>query len=285
LHLKPRSEMNKLLWSFTIPVLLLVAMIVVAYLVYGVVNSNNNAEHTKKLLIEQSVRSYQSFGVNFQNLTKLSPELLNQFNKDIVKAAYGGDPKPLYGLTKYLMLLTNPAKYVVVIENGKIVDSAAAYGTTVDEKELPTTMPEKGYLILDNFGGQKGTFLDLFSAIDLAKLGISAKFEVSFIIDFTEQVKQIDEYFQNQKRDTIIGLVITGIIALILFGLLSIFWLRYLINKHIRKPVEELNTMAQDISEGTFEGEVAVDENSDFAALQGLLKSGQLILRKMDEKM
>jgi methyl-accepting chemotaxis protein len=285
LHLKPRSEMNKLLWSFTIPVLLLVAMIVVAYLVYGVVNSNNNAEHTKKLLIEQSVRSYQSFGVNFQNLTKLSPELLNQFNKDIVKAAYGGDPKPLYGLTKYLMLLTNPAKYVVVIENGKIVDSAAAYGTTVDEKELPTTMPEKGYLILDNFGGQKGTFLDLFSAIDLAKLGIQAKFEVSFIIDFTEQVKQIDEYFQNQKRDTIIGLVITGIIALILFGLLSIFWLRYLINKHIRKPVEELNTMAQDISEGTFEGEVAVDENSDFAALQGLLKSGQLILRKMDEKM
>jgi HAMP domain-containing protein len=66
--------------------------------------------------------------------------------------------------------------------------------------------------------------------------------------------------------------------------LLSTFWLRYLINKYIRRPVDELNTMAQDIAAGTYHGEVVVDENSDFAALQGLLKSEQLILRKLDEK-
>jgi methyl-accepting chemotaxis protein len=218
-------------------------------------------------------------------MSKLSPELLKQFNPDIVKAAYNGDPVPLYGLTKNMMVLTNPAKYVAIIENGKIVDSAAAYGTTVDPKNLPTTVPKSGYVMLDSFGGEKGIFLNLFSQVDLTKLGIAAKFDVSFIIDLTEQVKEIDKYFQDQKKDTIINLVVAGIIALILFGLLSTFWLRYLIDKFIRKPVEELNTMARDLADGTYEGEVVVDENSDFAALQGLLRSGQLILRSFDENM
>ena len=133
---KSRSEMSKLLWTFTIPVLLLVALIVVVYLIYGIVNADNNAKQTKELLIQQSVKSYQAFGLNFQDMSKLSPELLKQFNPDIVKAACNGDPVPLYGLTKNMMILTNPAKYVAIIENGKVVDSAAAYGTTVDPKNL-----------------------------------------------------------------------------------------------------------------------------------------------------
>ena len=282
---KPRGDMSKLIWNFNIPILLLVALIVVAYLAYGIVNANNNAKQTKQLLIQQSVQMYQTFGKNFQNLSRLSTELLNQFNIEIVRAAYSGNPRPMYGLTKNLMLLTNPAIYVAVIENGKIVDTASAYGTIVNPQDLPTKIPAKGYLILNDFGGKKGTFVNLFSNVDLNKLGIRAKFTVSFVIDTTDQVKEIDTYFKDQKNNTIVGLVITGIIALILFGLLTTFWLRYLIDKYIRKPVEELNTMARDLANGTYEGEVVVDENSDFAALQGLLKSGQLILRRFNENM
>ena len=285
MKLKPKSEMNKLLWSFTIPILLLVALIVAAYLIYGIVNADNNAKQTRKLLIDQSVRSSQGFSNNFQNLTGLSPDLLKQFNADTIKAAYNGNPKPMYGLTKNIMILTTPAKYVAIIVNGKVVDYSAALGTTVDPKEIPTTMPKKGYAVLDMFNGQKGTYLNLFSSVDLTKLGIQAKFEVGFMIDATEQVKEIDKYFQNQKQDTVTGLIITGIIALILFGFLSTLWLRYLINKYVRRPVEELNTIAQDLAAGTYQGEVVVDDNSDFAALQGLLKSGQLILHKLDENM
>jgi hypothetical protein len=285
--MKPRhnSEMSKLLWSFTIPVLLLVALIVAAYLVYGIVNSNNNAKHTKQLLIEQSVKSFKSFGNNFQSLTGLSPELVKQFNPDILKAALGGDPVPLYGLAKNIMMLSSPAKYVAAIQDGKIVDFSNTSGATIDQSKLPTSAPPSGYVMLDSFGDRKGHFLDLFTSVDLARLGVKMKFTVSSIIDLTDQIKEIDKYFQDQKRDTVIGLVITGIIALILFGLLSTFWLRHLINKYIRKPVDKLNTMAKDIADGTYEGEVVVDENSDFAALQGLLKSGQLILQKFNEKM
>ncbi len=38
------------------------------------------------------------------------------------------------------------------------------------------------------------------------------------------------------------------------------------------------------IVEGTFEGEAEVEEGSAFAALQGLLRSGQRVLRGLDER-
>jgi hypothetical protein len=282
--MKPRHEMTKLLWSFTIPVLLMVALIVIAYLAYGIVITNNNAKHSKQLLIDQTVQSYQQLGKNFQSLTAMSPELLKQFNPDILKAAFSGDESPIYGLAKNMMAISSPAEYVAVIKDGKIIDTSNPSGSTIDSSELPTKSPSKGYTMLDSFNNQQGEFLDLFTSVDLTKLGVQAKFTVSGIIDITQQINKIDKYFQDQKRDTVIGLVIFGVIALILFGLLSTFWLRYLINKFIRKPVRELNTMAEDIAAGTFKGEVVVDENSDFAALQGLLKSGQLILRKLEER-
>jgi len=285
MKLKPKSEMNKLLWSFTIPILLLVTLIVITYLIYGIVNADNNAKHTKQLLINQSGLSYKRFGENFKNMSGFSPELVELFNPDITKAVLSGDPVPLYRLAKQIMTLASPAEYLAIIKDGKIVDSINPSGATVDTNKLPMSAPSEGYVMLDSFGDRKGSFLDLFIPVDMTKLGLQTKFYVSTVINLTEQVKEVDKYFQDQKKDTIISLIVTGIIALILFALLSTFWLRYLINKFIRKPVEELNTMARDIADGTYEGEVVVDENSDFAALQGLLKSGQLILHKLDENM
>lgn len=49
---KPTSEMEKLLWPFTIPILLLVTLIVIAYLVYGILN----AEHHGARSSERDVR-------------------------------------------------------------------------------------------------------------------------------------------------------------------------------------------------------------------------------------
>jgi hypothetical protein len=285
MKLKPKNEMNKLLWSFTIPVLLLVAIILLTYLVYGIVNADNNAKRTRELLIDQAVKTYQKSMENFKNLSQMSPDLMKDFNPDILKAAFSGDTAPIHKLTRDIMLLTNPALYVAIIDNGKIVDESAAVGTTAHPKGLPTAAPKSGYVILDNFSGKKGTFLDLFSAVDLTKVGINSKFVVSFIIDATDQIKQIDQHFHDQKQNTVIGLVITGIVALILFGLLSTFWLRYLIDKYIRKPMKRLDDMAREIAAGTYEEEITVDEDSDFAALQGLLRSGQLILRQLDKNM
>ncbi len=279
------SEMNKLLWSFTIPVLLLVAAIVGFYLAEGIVSTNNSAKHTKQLLIDQTVQSYKRIGENFQNMN-FSMELVKLFNPEVVQAVVAGNAVPLYGLSKSIMGIVSPAEYVAVIADGQIKDQTTTGGTTVDTSQLPTSPPPRDRKLLDSFNGKKGTYVDVFYPIDLAKVGAPiSKFYVSAVFNVTAQINDINKYFNDQKQNTIIKLSITAVVALLLFALLSTFWLRYLIRKYIRKPVEELNTMAEEIATGTFEGEVVVDRDSDFAALQGLLKSGQLILRKFDEKM
>ena len=72
---------------------------------------------------------------------------------------------------------------------------------------------------------------------------------------------------------------------MLVFFLLSTIWLRYLIRRFVSEPIEELNTAAEQIVDGTYEGEVKVNPKSDYAAIQGLLKSGQLVLRKLDKEM
>lgn len=78
---------------------------------------------------------------------------------------------------------------------------------------------------------------------------------------------------------------IAAIIAIILTLLLTTLGLRYFTNKYVARPIEELNRAAEEIAEGTFDGELEVDKDSAYAALQGLLRSGQKVLQKMDEEM
>jgi methyl-accepting chemotaxis protein len=267
-------------------VLLLVAVIVGYYLVDGIVSANNNAKKTKQLLIEQTFQSYKRLGENFST-GNLSPDLLKQFVPEILQDALRGELPPLYRMIKNLMTLANPMAYMSIIEGGKVVDYTAVPGVSVDPSKLPTDTFKGDYRILNSKEGTnlKGTLMEVMYHVDLSKFGAKGTFDVSTVYDLTKQVAAIDKYFNDQKRDTVIKLIITGVVALILFALLSTFWLRYLINKYIRRPMDELNTMAQDIAAGIYQGEVVVDEHSDFAALQGLLKSGQLILRKFDENM
>jgi nitrate/nitrite-specific signal transduction histidine kinase len=77
--------------------------------------------------------------------------------------------------------------------------------------------------------------------------------------------------------------IVAGV-AILLILLISTFGLRYFTNKYVMEPVNELNHMAESIADGTFEGDVVVDEDSAYAALQGVLRSGQLILRRMEER-
>jgi len=282
MKLVPKREMSRLIWSFTIPVFLLVAIIIGFFLVDGIVRANNNAKHFKELMIKQTIQSYGRLGGNFQNV---SFDPWKVFNPETLKSAIRGDLGPMYGLIKDISFLSTPAEYVAIIVDGKVYDYTAKPGVKINPKKLRTSPPPNNYMILKSFGGLRGTLANVFYTMDLSKAGVQSKFYVSAVYDLTKQVAEIDSYFSNQKNDTIITLIVTGILAFILFGLLSTFWLRYLIRKYVSRPVEKLNTMAEDISAGTFKGEVVVDPNSDFAALQGLLKSGQLILREHDKQL
>ncbi len=279
-----RSEMNKLLWWFTIPVLLLVTVIVGYYLIDGVVSANNNAKHTKQLMINQTFESYKKIAQNFET-RNFSLDMVRMLNPTIVQSVLKGDPTQLYGVIKNLQALSSPVSYLAVVADGKIADSMSAPGVKVDAAQVPKGQSGDEYKIISSLGNMKGTLMQVTHTIDLKQFGVQKAFTVVTVYDLTKQVKAIDKYFNDQKRSDVIKLTVTAIVALVLFALLSIFWLRHLIDRYIRQPVERLNETAEEIAAGTFEGEVVVDPNSDFAALQGLLKSGQLILRKFNVEM
>ncbi len=282
MKMKTKSEMSKLLWSFTIPVFILIAAILALFLVDSIMSTNNNAELTKKLLINQIVDSYRRLGENFQSMN-FNPEVLKLLSPDMLQAFARGDVDPVFALIMNVSVMASPAEYVALVKDGSIYKYSAKSGVTVKPEQLLTSPPPNDYKIIKEFGGKEGTLLYAFYPIDLSIVGLDSKIYISSVFDITEQVKEIDSYFNEQKRDNIIKLVVAAIIALVVFGLLLLFWLRYLIKRFIAGPINQLNTTAEEIVAGTFEGEVEVDQSSDFSALQGLLRSGQLILRKHDE--
>ncbi len=74
-------------------------------------------------------------------------------------------------------------------------------------------------------------------------------------------------------------------LSIIIIILLTTLGLRYLVNRYIMRPVNDLNTAAEKIVTGTFEGEVEYDADSSFAPIQGLLRSGHKVLSRMDDEL
>jgi len=68
---------------------------------------------------------------------------------------------------------------------------------------------------------------------------------LNMIIDRTEELADIEEYFQEQRNDLILQLSIAAIIAIILTLLLTTLGLRYFTNKYVARPIEELNCAAE----------------------------------------
>ncbi|MDY6793761.1 MAG: hypothetical protein SWK76_00550 [Actinomycetota bacterium] len=94
------------------------------------------------------------------------------------------------------------------------------------------------------------------------------------IVDKTGEPADIEVYFEDQRNDMIVRLSIGAALASILSLLLTTFGLRYFTRKYVVTPIDELIRMTEEIVAGTFEGDVEVDEESAYAALQELLSSG-----------
>jgi nitrogen fixation/metabolism regulation signal transduction histidine kinase len=119
--------------------------------------------------------------------------------------------------------------------------------------------------------------------IDLRTYGFD-EFYLNMIIDRTAEMQEIEAYFVTQRSDLITRMSIVAGVAILLILLISTLGLRYFTDKYVMQPVNELNHMAEEIADGTYVGDVEVDEESAYAALQGVLRSGQLILRHMEKE-
>jgi len=279
---KTGKEMRKLMMAVSLSVLLLVLAIIAYFMVDIIVTTNANIKKNKELVIEQSVLSLVQVGDKITELTE-SPAVITLFNQDDVNKIISGDMQAFYDLIGRFAILFYPIEYVGMVRDGEVVSYATATGVDVDPQEMPTEPPEGEYETLDSLGGEEGFYVSVFYPVELTFPGMEP-FYVNMIVDRTDELAMVTKYFEDQRNDLILRLSIASIIAIILSLLLTTFGLRYFTRKYVVNPIEELNRTAEEIADGTFKGEVQVDEESAYAALQGLLRSGQKVLSRMDEE-
>ena len=212
------------------------------------------------------------------------PSMFKYFNQDIVNEVLKGDWSAIYELVNNLAMKFYPVEYVGVVRDGELVTYNKVDGLEFDPNTLPAQPPEGGYTTMDKMGGREGFFISYFYTLDLKLAGLSNVY-INFIVDRTAELKTVQGTFEKQRNDLLLRLSIAAALSIIIFLLLTTLGLRYLVNRYIMRPVNDLNTAAEEIVTGTFEGEVEYDADSSFAPIQGLLRSGQKVLSRMDDEL
>jgi len=281
---KTGKEMRNLILAVSLITLVLVIAIIAYFMISVIVTTNSNIEHNKDRMIEESVRTLYDMG-EIASMTNMDAGIIKLLNQEIIDKVLEGDMKYLYEVGVDIMISFYPVDYTSIILDGEIVSYRTRNDNAVDLAEIPNEAPEEGYETLDSLGDKEGFFVSVFIPFDMASFGFKGEMYVNLVVERTEELAEIEDYFIEQRNDLILQMSIAAIIALILTLLLTTLGLRYFTNKYVAKPIEELNRAAKEIADGTFDAEVEVDEDSAYAALQGLLRSGQKVLQRMDEEM
>lgn len=278
-------EMRNLMLAVSVSVLILLLAIIAYFMIDIIVTTNDNIERNKQLVIEQSSKSLTEISENIEGLLS-SPATLNLFNQDFVETFLETQDFELFNdLAGRIALGFYPIEYIGLIRGGELIYYEGRSDLEIDPDEMPVEPYESGYDTLDSLGGKDGFYVSAFFPLDLAITGIDETFYINMIMDRTAEYREVDEYFTAQRNDLVLRLSIAAVIAIILSLLLTTLGLRYFTRKYVVRPIEELNRTAEEITDGTFEGEVRVDEGSAYAALQGLLRSGQKVLSRMDDEL
>ncbi len=281
------QEMRRLMWAVSLMVILMVLAVIAYFMVDITVTYNRNIEDNKEKVVQESVRSIQDFSSIMVLSSGLSPELMQVFNQDLAKEVLSGDLDAFFKVAKPVAISFFPIDYVGFIAEGELVDHAARKGFSVDPAELSTEPPEGGYQVLERLGGTEGFFISAFVPVDLGivGVGIGKSMYANIVVDRSERMADIEAYFRDQRNSLLMRLIIAAVIAVIASLLITTFGLRHFTRKYVVDPIEKINRQAQEIMAGTFQGEVEVEESSAYAALQGLLRSGQKVLQRMDEEL
>jgi len=282
---KPGREMRKLVVAVSATTLLLVLAVIAYFMVDIIVTTNNNIEKNKQLVIEQTAKSLTEISENINSLLS-SPAMIDIFNQDYVDEFLKNKNYDLFNeMAVRIALSFYPIDYIGGVRGGELIFYDTKAGLDIDPSDLPVEPYDSAYEILDSLGGKEGFYVSAFFTIDLSVLGVDDTLYVNMIMDRTAEYKEVSDYFTSQRNDLVLRLSIVSVIAIILSLLLTTLGLRYFTRKYVVNPIEELNRTAEEIMDGTFAGEVQVDEGSAYAALQGLLRSGHKVLSRMDEEL
>lgn len=277
-------EMRGFLISITALVILLIVLVVLVNTIFSIRRINQDQERAKQNVKDQLVLVY-SDSVNNAPKVSMDPVILANFDPTFMQAFSSGD---MQRVTDYLMHLLRPlyaAEYGVAVINGKIAGSAtdeglegyADFPLSIPDPSLDEVQSEE----LTSFNGEEGYFISIYSPLTMP--GIENGF-FNFVIDRTAQIKALEKTYSDEKTSLIVQQVVIGLVAIAIALILSLIGVRVLTRRFITGPIEQMTAASHEIMEGTFKGEVVVDEESDFADLQRLLQSGKMLVDRMCEE-
>ncbi len=282
---KPKAhEMRGFLLAVSGLVILLIVIVVAINTAFSIRRINRDQDRAKELVKEQFVAYYEKT-VKEAGKISMDPEVKKNIDPSFYQAF---QDKDMDRVTSFLMHMLRPlynAEYGVAVIDGKVAGYALSDGLKGFDplKDAPTSLPdpesdEVQSQVLENFNGKSGYFISVFSPFQMP--GMRNAF-FNFTIDRTEPMRELDKTYSDERSSLVLQQIVIGLVAIAIALVISLLGVRLLTRYYITGPIEEMARISHDIMEGTFEGEVQVDERSDFADLQRLLRSGKMLVDRM----
>ena len=276
-------EMRRFLTAASVMVVLLILAIVTYNIIDASVTLNNREQKSQEEVINEAKnianlsldKIYNPSGES----ALASATFLKYFNPDLVASYLAGDPSPLYGLIVDVFVPLYSIDAALITANGQVVGSHFTQG--VSPQDFPPPAPGEQSKIVESFGGKNGHFLVWYVPLQLLQPGQTAL--ITAVIDRTDEINRIQSEFHQARVNLLIRQILVGIAAIIISLLIILIGLRLLARKYITGPINELGAAASGIMDGTYEGKVEVNPESDYASIQSLLQSGQAIISKIDK--
>ncbi len=275
-----RHEMR----NFFISVSALVAIVIAAVIIYSILDGaatiKREAEDEKQRVIGQ-LANYVIESFNATQKLGTDPEVMKTLDVKLIEEATKGNFQPLMNFTAQFLRNLYHFEYVAFVVDGKVVALNTREGLDISSFAIPISMPDSRYEVITELGDEDGYYVSMFA--ETVTPGLGRNQFANFVLDRTEQIKGLNDFYSSERSGLIKREIIGGIIGVLGTFILILIAVSYLTRRFITKPIEEISRISQQITEGTFEGEIVVDVDSDYAALQSLLQSGKKILDKMLE--
>lgn len=271
--------------AFLIAASLLVAaliVVIVALTTWNAVRTiDQEQDKARQREVENLVKQSAEATESLEDVAN-DPRMIQFMNPEMLKTRSGEfDITPFLDSTIFIMRAVGSSEYSAIVSGGEVLVHAERDGLDFSDIEVPLTVPESGYRILDELGGEDGYFIEFYQPGNFPTLEAD-QFSVS-VVDHTREMAALDEYYDNERSSLIWRQVWIGLVGLAVALAVCLVGLRLLTRYYITRPIEDLQLVSRQLMDGSFEGEVVVDEQSDFADMQRLLQAGKLLLDKMEE--
>jgi len=272
-------EMRKFLIAISVLVVLLIVMVIVFTSVDSIERINREMEKEEERVTLQLV-DYMKTSLNEVAATGSDTELMEGIlNPEFMISTDIKDQLRMLQFLTEIQRAQFAADYMTFVSNGMVLSSSTKEGLEITE--FPTEMPAEEYEVIEELGGRQGTFIVVFQGTELSPLA-EDEF-VSVAVDRTEQFEVMEDFYAGEKSDLITRQIIIGLVAVAIAALLTTLGVYFLTRRYITAPIEKLAADSHSIMEGSFQGQVEVVEESDYADIQRLLQSGKVLMEKMEE--